>query len=87
MKTSLPSVLCLSATLVAFSLPLARADALQKDTPGAQGTEGTNPTHQDMNVTGPNGQHSTNTNPADWPAAPHHKMHHAPSTSTTGSSS
>jgi hypothetical protein len=87
MKTSLLSVLCLSATLVAFSPPLAKADALQKDTPGAQGTEGTNPTHQDMNVTGPNGQHSTNTNPANWPAAPHHKTCHASAKSTTGTSS
>lgn len=91
MKTHLFPVLLLSFVLAGISAPIARADALQKDTPGAQGTEGTNPTHQDSDVTGPNGEHSTNTNPANTPPSKHHKKHHKTcsssgscSTNTTG---
>jgi len=88
MKTSLLPVLFLSVTLGISATPLARADGLQKDTPGAQGTEGTDPTRQDSNVTGPNGQHSTNTNPADWPRPAHHAKPRvsAPSVTTRSSS-
>jgi hypothetical protein len=84
MKTSLLPVLLLSVALGASTAPFARADGLQKDTPGAQGTEGTDPTRQDSNVTGPNGQHSTNTNPADWPRPAHHAERRM---SSSGSSS
>jgi hypothetical protein len=72
MKTHLfPAVLLVAAALLVSPTSLARADALQKDTPGAQGTEGTNPTRQDSNVTGPNGGHTSNTNPANTPPSPH----------------
>lgn len=71
MKTYLLPAICLSFVLLGTSVSPARADALQKDTPGAQGTEGTNPTHQDSNVTGPNGEHATNTNPANSPSTTH----------------
>ena len=67
MKTPLLSAGVLTLALAAWSMPPAHADVLQKDTPGAQGTEGTNPTHQDSNVTGPNGEHANNTNPANSP--------------------
>jgi hypothetical protein len=77
MKTTLLPVLALTAALTAWAMPPAHADILQKDTPGAQGTEGTNPTHQDSNVTGPNGGHATNTNPAHWPASAHKDSRHA----------
>jgi hypothetical protein len=70
MKTHLfPALLLFTVVLAVGSSPLAWADGLQKDTPGAQGTASTDPTHQDSNVTGPNGEHSTNTNPATTPAA------------------
>ncbi len=87
MKTSLLPVLFLSVALGVSAMSFARADGLQKDTPGAQGTEGTNPTHQDSNVTGPNGQHSTNTNPADSPPPAHHLKHHAAASGSTGCTS
>jgi hypothetical protein len=71
MKTYLLPVILLSLALAGSPVNWARADALQKDTPGAQGTEGTNPTHQDSNVTGPNGQHASNTDPAHTPTPAH----------------
>jgi hypothetical protein len=83
MKTHLLSALALSLALVFTSMPPALADAVQKDTPGAQGTEGTDPTHQDSDVTGPNGEHSSNTNPANSPAPAHHKKHHKKTCNTS----
>jgi hypothetical protein len=44
MKTHLLLITMLSLALVFSSAPMARADGLQKDTPGAQGTEGSDPT-------------------------------------------
>jgi hypothetical protein len=67
MKTSYFSATVLVIALCLAGTPSWADSSLENGTPGAQGTEGTNPTHQDQNVTGPNGQHSTNTNPADSP--------------------
>jgi hypothetical protein len=68
MKTSYFSAAVFALALCLAGTPSRADSVLQNGTPGAQGTEGTNPTHQDQNVTGPNGQHSTNTNPANSPA-------------------
>jgi hypothetical protein len=86
MKTHLLPAIALSLALVLPPASLAWADGVQKDTPGAQGTEGTDPTHQDSDVTGPNGEHNTNTDPANSPAPAHHKKHHKKACCTSGSS-
>ena len=84
MKTSLHIAFLTLALVIAIP---AWADPLQNGSPGAQGTEGTNPTHEDASVTGPNGQHVTNTNPANEPTpAPKKKHHKKPSTATTTNS-
>jgi hypothetical protein len=91
MKTSFSTIAVLTLAFSVAGLPSVWADAgLQNGSPGAQGTEGTNPTHQDQSVTGPNGEHSTNSNPASEPTPVHKKKHHKKSCSncsTNGSSS
>ncbi len=81
MKMSYLSLSALTLALAIAATPSGWADSpLQNSSPGAQGTEGTNPTHQDQDVTGPNGQQATNTNPADVPPPAHKKKKHKKTT-------
>jgi hypothetical protein len=84
MKTSFLTAAFFSLALTLGGTSSGWADStLQNGTPGAQGTEGTNPTHQDQNVTGPNGEHASNSNPSTDPSPAHKSC----SCSTTNSNS
>lgn len=78
MKTTLlfPAV-ALSLGIFAWTAPLALADSepTSTGTPGAQGSQNSNPTHEIQNPSGANGNHAGDTNPNDTPA-PAHKKHH-----------
>jgi hypothetical protein len=88
MKISLLTVAVVSLALAAASMPASWADsAVQNGTPGAQGTEGTNPTHQDQDVTGPNGDHPSDSNPGGGTSTTTHKKHKKNTASSTGNSS
>jgi hypothetical protein len=86
MKIHVLPALLLTVVLAGTSMPLAYADGVQKDTPGAQGLQGSDPTRQDQDVTGPNGEHPANTNPDKSLTSTHHKKHHKKTCTTSTSS-